>query len=622
MDLSEVDEKIEFEKKEFKEDPKFLKNINISFFEILDPDFDKSLYIEASQYINYLINGQDFIQIIKYFEKYINENPPKAYPIEIGDLVNIYQNGIEYRYPLEKGATIIEYQDKSYQINFNDGRIFYLLSDGTYFETFENESEIYYVNPSKKFFRRWFGSLLFSKYENLITLQIGNNSLSFSIDKNVSNGDLNNKENSTQNNINNINNTNNINKSNDLGKDTKNSDEKKTKFKIKYSILNKFNLYIDIEKDFIEIPDFFNYKFDTPIFDFNNINNIKKIGYENLKGFSYYKDFVSENIVFNFDSYSILLQKNLTKIIFSNKVGNQKVLSIYLPEGIKLTDFDKEYSVSKINFNNKFSKKSIGFFDFYYDSQIEGLVNRIDEKVLEDILKLIRENLGWKIDKSINVFIPKDLIQYQTLLCGSTYQDFVSLPDGYLRDDLIISWPLNFPRYEEDKDMSYFFDKEFYTILLFQVVKKIMKQQVNFYGRIPFFIENGIPFYIASLYDEGLKNSAESLFNQFKNNVFKKEFILNNGALLVLTNPYITPMPQTKLLTIFSYQLLKYIISIYGIEKINSFLQNFKIKIEKKSFEFFANSNLFYKYFEDKIVSTFGVYFSKLIKGFYTLRLK
>ncbi len=573
---------IEFEEIEFnnnqqanfdfnKTPPSFLQNKELSFFQSLDPENDKTIYIEVFKYFSSLLTDENFLKILGYLDKYINEQPPQPYRIELGDYITMYQNGLEYRYPLEKGATIIEFIDKSYQIKFEDGRIFNLLSDGTYFETLKDGSEIYYVNPNKKIFRRWFGTLLLTKYENSVTAQIGNSTLYLIL--------------------------------------------KEDKQNLIYTLSNKYKFSILLKANYLNNSDsaMFQYFFQTPIFNFSDI---VKLSYDTLKGFSIILDNTLKIAYFKLEDKLISIQKNLTKIIYNIKCDNSfKVLSIYLPEGIKLTDFDKDYSSSEVNFGNRFKIKSIGDFRFYYNQEIEKLVENIDDKKLKIIQQIIVNNLNWHKTSPINIVLPENIYQFQQLLAANKKEIFSWLPDGFVRDDLIITWPLQTPRYYEDKSMNYFFEKEFYTTLAFLLTKKIMKQQVNFFGRIPFFIETGLPLYISTLVDEKLHQSMQSIFQDYIKNNFPIQ-----GAQLVLTNPYRTPMPQTKILSALSYYFVRYILSIYKEDRITLFIRSFKTSIDNLSFNMLSSSEQYMAFTEKRIKEIFGVTMDKLIEAFLLLK--
>lgn len=550
------------------EKPLFLNNKDISFYQKCNPYLDIRLYFEAKQYFSYLLKDEVFQKTFNYLNKYINENAPSPYQIELGDFLNMYQNGIEYRYPLEKGATIIEFIDKSYQIKFKDERIFYLLQDGSYFETFEDGSEIYYVDNQRKYFRRWFGSILLVKTDKYIQIQLGKNNITFYLD------------------------------SDNL---------------IKYSQSDKFELYlypdnnqiISVKDNIINLQYFIDSNFELDTF--------KKLIYKSNSNFYIINENINNKISFKFDNYIINIQSNFIKTIYKfNDNDNSKILlSIFLPEGIKFYDFDSQSPKTELNLVYNFKKTSIYHFNFYYPEGIELSFNKLNAKKLEEIINILSNFFDiTKLIKQIDVIIPIDIYQYQSLLCGQIKRNFSGLPDGYTRDGIIIMWPFNLPRYYEDKDMNYFFEKEIYDILLFQLVKMYINHQSFFFSRIPYFIEAGLPLYITSLYDEELKNSLENIYNKFlkKNLNFDKKLLI----LAILEN---FAMPYAKYLATFSYHLIKYIYYIYGCDKINSFITRFKIDFGSKDFLYLYSNEDFLNFSNKNIIETFGVTFEKLIEA-------
>lgn len=542
-----------------KNKPSFLQNRDISFFNRCDQYFDYRLYNEVLNYFSYLFLNKDFNQILNYLIKYNNKNPPSSYEIQLGDIINVYQNGIEYRYPLEKGATIIEFIDKSYQIKFSDGRIFYLLSDGIYFETYEDGSEIYYVDPNNNYFRIWIGSILLTKSLNFIEIQVGTSSISL---------------------------------------------YKENKPIIKYYQPKNFELYIYLKDNFEN--------FDSIITNFNiNNPNIERLLYKTSDKFFISFENIDKSVFFNIGNYLISLKQNLIKTIYLiDSNSNKKLLSIFLPEGIKLYEFNSQYSKSEVNLVYNYKKLNLGKFCFYYSDGVENLIKKIDNEELEKIINIISNNLNWQINEPIVVILPEDIYEYQSLLSGSQERKFSYLPDGFTRDDIIIFWPLNLPRYYEDKDMKYFFEKEFYTLLLFQLVKKISYQQVAYFSRLPYFIQIGLPLYIASLYDEDLKNYNEKLFNILMKNNFTFD-----KALLILTNPESTPMPTSKYIASISYMLIKYIFSIYEHNKITDFIRQFKIDINKENLLTVQSNQDFLDFSNKNIFKIFGVTLEKLMEA-------
>jgi hypothetical protein len=475
-------------------------------------------------------------------------------------MLNVYQNGIEYRYPLEKGATIIEFVDKSYQINFSDGRIFYLLSDGIYFETYEDGSEIYYVNPAINYFRRWFGSILFVKTEKFVQIQLGTSNISLYFQNPVI---------------------------------------------LKYCYSKNYELYFYLN----DLADF-------PSQNFIDISMIDKLLLKISDDFFITLDNKTKSIYFNIKSYLVAIQQNLVKIIYAitnnseNNSHNKKIISLFLPEGIKLTDFDSQYSKSEVNFVYNYKKIQINKFCFYYSDEVEPFILKIKSEKLDEILSIISKELNWQISEPINVILPKDIYEYQSLLSGEIQRKFAYLPDGFTRDDIIINWPVNLPRYYEDKDMQYFYEKEFYSLLLFQLVKKISFQQVSFFSRLPYFIQIGLPLYIASLYDEQLKNSYENLFHI----LYKNNFSFDK-SLLILANSESTPIATNKYLAAFSYRLIKYIFSIYEHNKITDFIRRFKIDIDKNDLFLLQSNQDFLDFSNKNINQIFGVSLNKLIEA-------
>jgi len=550
------DIKFDFEKSK----PSFLQDVDISFFDRCDSFLDFKLYTETIQYFSYLIEGKDFNIILNYLKKYIDEQPPKPYEIEVGDILNVYQNGIEYRYPLEKGATIIEFVDKSYQIKFSDGRIFYLLSNGIYFETYEDGSEIYYVNPAINYFRRWFGSILFVKTEKFIEIQVGTSNISLYYSKPRI---------------------------------------------IKYCYPKNYELYL-----------YLNDSLDFPQLSNMDISKIDKLLFKVLEDYFITLDNITKSIYFNIKDYLVSIQSNLIKTIYmisnnsENTFFNKKIISVFLPEGIKLTDFDSQYSKSEVNFTYNYKKTLINQFCFYYSDEISSFLSRIKKEKLDEILSIISKELNWQISQPINVILPKDIYEYQSLLSGEIQREFSNLPDGFTRDDIIISWPVNLPRYYEDKDMNYFYEKEFYSILLFQLVRKISLQQVAFFSRLPYFIQVGLPIYITSLYDEQLKNSYENLFHI----LYKNNFSFDK-SLLIITNSESTQVVTNRYLAAFSYRLIKYIFSIYEHNKITDFIRTFKIDINKKNFLLNQSNQDFLDFSNKNINKIFGVSLDKLIEA-------
>ncbi|MFN3411177.1 MAG: hypothetical protein ACK4YF_03355 [Exilispira sp.] len=551
-----------------KEKPLFLNNNDISFYEKCNPYLDIRFYFEAKQYFAYLLKEEIFQKIFNYLNKYANENPPSPYKIELGDFINMYQNGIEYNYPFEKGATIIEFTDKSYQIKFKDKRIFYLLQDGSYFETFEDGSEIYYVDNQRKYFRRWFGSILLVKTDKYIQIQLGKNNITFYLD------------------------------SDNL---------------IKYCQSDKFELYLypdnnqitSVKDDKINLQYFIDSNFELDTF--------KKIIYRSISNIYIINDNINGKISFKFDNYIINIQSNFIKTIykFNDNDNSTILLSIFLPEGIKFYDFDSQSPKTELNLVYNFKKISINHFTFYYPEGIELSFNRFNVRKLEELINILSNFFNiTKLTKQIDVIIPIDIYQYQSLLCGQIKRNFSGLPDGYMRDGIIIMWPFNLPRYYEDKDMNYFFENEIYDILLFQLVKMYVNQQSSFFSRIPYFLEVGLPLYITSLYDEKIKNSLENIYNNF----LKKNLNFDKN-LLILATPENCAMPYAKYLATFSWHLIKYICHIYGSDKINSFITNFKIDFGLKNFSQLYSNEDFLNFSNKNIIEIFGVSFEKLIEA-------
>ena len=628
--------------------PEEFLSLNIENFEQIlkiDPYLDARIFLEISNLSTGLLNDSDFRRVKAICEAHINDAPPAARPILLGEYIATNSNEATYRYPLEKGSTISYSDDGVYRINLADGNSFYLLPDNSYYEQNEYGMELYYVNPEKRFYRIWLGTALFSRNETYVNLQLGNCSISYYLtnpqkiryidsDKNeyilkfnfpttaeesqTSTYDTLLIEDQLEKNTNND------------GTDAGNEDTEEEDADGEVEITDENDIP---DENTYKIPALTFNMVDLKIFSTDNLNNIT---YHTNKGFSLiyrqkeaagikeenqvYQSDKSENllqtenlesVIIEKDDYFVKISSNLVKNYFRQVETVRKgifinqILSIYYPEGIYVSNLDTENPQISVKLNYPYKSTKIQDFIFYYDEKDTAFIEKIDKTRLERILNHVSEFLP--DNDTLHVIVPSSIQDYQKLLSGSQKHYFANLPDAFMRDGLIVIWPLSCPRYTNEslagsqqndgsQDINqqtdeYFESDEFYFILLYQTAVYRLAKGVNFQSSLPEFIKVGLPLFLVAEFDQQVKRKLNERFDILKKSGFY--FKLSD---ICLIDPMQLNLPYSNLFSLFSYKFFEFLLNKEGYEKNIEYIKSFNILTLQKNpliIDKFSPSNLF-----------------------------
>lgn len=301
-----------------------------------DPMMDQKIFLEIKDYLVHFKNSDFLTEIMDKLNSY-NYLKPQQKQIAKGNQIKKFTNAIEYEYPIEENASIIYFNDGSYQINYSDGREYTQKKDSSYFEFDKNKKELYAVFPEETSFR-------ITENDEIYEIHDGERSL-------------------------------------------------RTK---EYKIFKTTN---PIPQYGIEIFNS-KEKYYVFISENNEILALKNINKYNI-GFLYglptdeKEDYVHINST---DNLIIQIENNFQKIyaIYNNTTRKiEKIVSIYFDEGIFLTDFYSEITYSEINpqWPENYSKKQIGNFNVFFTTKDTELIKRIKSTKLLELSNLLKEKL-------------------------------------------------------------------------------------------------------------------------------------------------------------------------------------------------------------------------------------
>ncbi|MBN2532897.1 MAG: hypothetical protein JXB88_08400 [Spirochaetales bacterium] len=536
-----------------RENPGFLKIT--SFKTILIPDFhaDATLFLEVKEHLKYIEENKNYLHLKELLDNYefVKPGPRK---IAKGDLVKTYTNSTEYEYPEIEGATIVYFKNGDYKINLPGGFTYYYKRDGSYFENDAEGNEVYAVFPEKDNFRMRENGITYICWPmGSKKIETGYGAVSY---------------------------------------------HRKGKFPEQY----------------IFFPD--------PKSDKNHytffINEDNTNTYINEYGLRYDYFLSDDRISISYKNEAVIIENTYRKSHYHydrDELKTEDRISFYLPEGIRFLDLDKSLSYSEVNPNwpEDYLQKKLGPFIFLYTRKDEELLVKVNKKRLEEIYRLAEKMTGLSSAPWRTILLPPDLQAYRKIHAGDEPEKLNWYPSGFQGKDIIVMWPPSVPRYTIPEGDMYFWNEEFYEILIHELVHLFVGESTGLLHSVPVWLNEGLAIYVESTYSEFTRKYWDITFEV----AFIMKKLLNWDDVAIHSTSYF-PVTDARTHYAQSYKMTTFLIKEYGIEKVIKYLKSFKTGDSTKESPFehtcITNFKEIFGITWDKNVVDFYLYIQENIK--------
>lgn len=495
------------------ENPDILKKR--AFSKLLNPDLesDAKLYLEVKEHLQYIAGSEKFLELKTMLETH-EFIPPMKNKIVKGDKSKNYTNGTEYEYPLSSGSKIIYFNDGNYEITFSNKNVYTETKVGNYFEVDSKGNEVFAVFPSHDSYR-----------------------------------------------------------------DNKNG--------IKYSKTGEQKSVSTKEGEFVFLPSPIpQYQFKPAntkneyiffLTDDNVIENIALVDSDNIR---YDYDKAENNVMASYKSQAVVINNNFSKqhTKFDPIKGSTgEVISVYFPEGLKITGLNEKVSYSELNplWPEKYIYKNIGGFKIYYVKEDQKYLSNISSAKLKEILSFVKDKSGLPCTGARSVILPPNLESYRKLHAGDRNELMNWYPSGFQTKDMIIMWPPSVKRYHSEEGEKYFWNNEFYDIFLHELVHLIIGQSTRIFSPVPVWLNEGMAVYIESLWSQETQSYWETSFDVS----FNLNQLLSWDEISEKNTSFF-PVTKARVHYSQSYKMAQFLYETYGKNKMTNYINSFSVEFQ------------------------------------------
>lgn len=541
-----------------KENPDF---INITSFEsVLIPDLhaDAKLFLEVKEHLQFMKYDENYRDLKAQLDNYVFVKPAPR-KMTKGKLIKTYSNGNEYEYPEIKGASIVYFKDGEYKINLPDGFTYYHKTKGNYFENDPDGNEIYAVFPEDNNFRIQKNDITYTHWPKQKEIKTTHGTVSY-----FEEGD---------------------------------DPEQYQYYPDPKSEIKLYTFFID------------NYSSGPSSIAFFNEHGLR---------FDYYP--TSDKISVQYGDEEVTIIYNEYRKIHSH--FNQKehkregLISKYFPEGIRFLDLDKSLSYSQVNphWPENYQKTKIGPFTFLHTKKDKDFLSKISEEKLNTVYRMAKEITGLTCASWRTIILPPDLQSYRKLHAGNEPEKLSWYPSGFQGKDIIVMWPPSVPRYTLPEGDQYFWNEEFFDILIHELVHLMVGESTGLVHQVPVWLNEGLAVYVESRYSGFTRYYWDITFEV----AFKKDKLHRWDDITTHSTSYFM-VAAARIHYAQSYKMTAFLIEKYGIKKVVEYLQSFKTEDRDSAFSL----NTVYKENFKKILgipweeneADFSAYIKKEIKN-------
>lgn len=474
-----------------------------------NPKQDAQLYAESKIVLENL--GRDPLYLSLLGEaKSCFSKMPDPYEIIQGEEVEKFSNAVKYEYPAEKGAFIFIFEDGSIQIDFLDGRSWFQNREG-YFMNSTDGSTFYSVDAK--------GGFTIREGEGEFSLRADG---SYFFSRNGS--------------------------------------------KLEY--VNSPVRQYSIESESFN---------GRRVIFLSDQNEVTALTFFNPFGLrlDYYP--VDGDLLITHKREAVLFEKDYTKVhaVFNTSSGKTgDILSIYLPEGIRFTGFKTRQPWSVINpqWPEEYQKKRVGAFEFLYTKKDKAYLKKLKVAKLNSIPQIVESVSGLKAVSNRAIILPPDLESYRKLYVSEKGTMLKWYPSGFQTRDYIVMWPPSIARYETEVGQNYFWETEFYEILVHEYTHLAAGEVAGLLSGIPVWLNEGMAVFVEVSGNQEVRDYWASTFVVD----FKREQLLSwRDVTLKTTGEF--PVAQARTHYAQSWKMVDFLIKKYGKQKLVKYTSLFRL---------------------------------------------
>jgi len=205
--------------------------------------------------------------------------------------------------------------------------------------------------------------------------------------------------------------------------------------------------------------------------------------------------------------------------------------------------------------------------------------------------------------KRRTIVIPPDLDSYRKLHASKPGEVLNWYPSGFETKDIIIMWPISVPRYDAPAGQAYFFDQEFYEILVHEYVHVLVGENSGIATPVPVWLNEGLAVYVESFFSAEVKTYWDITFD-----VSRGLKHLLDWDLVTTTGTGELPVAKARVEYAQSYALVAALAQKFGAAKVAEYVRSFRVnpaeasKVDLKSV------------YKTKFKAVFGLGFDQALK--------
>lgn len=492
--------------------PSFLKSPYFKSYLTPSLKSDIKLYKEISEHLLYIDQTENYLKLKELLESYTFIKPERR-KIAKGELVKEYNNADEYEYPEIEGATISYFHDGSYKIELPGGNVYYDKGD-YYFENDSSGNELYAYFSENDFFRIFEGDYIYRKNYRSNWVEGAEGELTLFPG----------------------------------GEDPQ----------YRYDPPDSSHYYVFFinEKREIENRTLINEKAGMRYDYYAGSKSVTAHNYEE-----------AITIDTDFDKYHKKVDNS------SGRIKTTDIISIYYKDGVRITGFDAPLTYSTLNpaWPENYRMQKMADFNIFYTEKDLPLLTKLDRERLAEVYSKAAELTGLNCLPGRAIVLPPDLESYRKIHAGNEAERLNWYPSGFQTRDMIIMWPPSVKRYRSPAGESYFWEEEFYEILLHELVHLIVGENSGIFSDLPVWLNEGLAVYVEGLYSEESGSYWDITFAASRG---LKRLLPWDDLAVNSTSHY--PVAEARVHYAQSYKMVSYLAEQYGREKLAAYVKSFR----------------------------------------------
>lgn len=531
--------------------PKFLKDLR--FDSLLKADFpaDTRLYREVAAHFQYVLKLLLFAELRPLLDS-ADIKPPAPIVPNKGDKIQDYSNATEFQYPDAADASIVIFTAGGFVIHFADKSLYQQDVSGLYFWKDAAGKETQFYDPAKGNIRVIVGDTM---YEKGVTSRSMTNS----------------------------------------------------KGRLEYTSdpTPQYNLVGATEK----APRY------TYFIDAGGA--VKSCAVQSATGirFDYFPD--DQIVLAQQGAQAVSIGADFQKVHGAFDIAKRQttnILSLYLPQGIRLTNLDANspsYGELSPAWPEGYKMKVMGPFNVWYTPKDEPLLTKINANRLNEIEAKGRSLSGLSGTSRRSIVIPPDLESYRRLQAFKPGDKLNWYPSGFETLDYITMWPISVPRYKQAVGQDYFFNVEFNEIVAHEYIHILVGENSGLLSPVPVWLNEGLAVYVEGQLFPDARKYWDITFQVSRD---LKRLLPWTQVTLHSTGEL--PVAQARIHYAQSWAMVSRLIEKFGAAKVAQYVRSFRVKSTD------ATKVDLSKVYQENFLKVFGITWDKGVELLYPTKTK